>query len=155
MLHINYVISGTVWYHNCCLCTSWLHGKRRSFSAHAWCFCIDNNFQLVRYWIVDAVEMLLYAGTVHIVEELYVLCLEYGTIMSVPSSKLAPPPPLPPATVPPAGTKGRATLACGWGGGGANSDDWRESLALCILCATHSIVQCYFIAQLACNPITN
>jgi hypothetical protein len=30
---------------------------------------------------------------------------------------------------------GGATLACGWGGGGANSDDWRESLALCLLCA--------------------
>ncbi len=34
---------------------------------------------------------------------------------------------------PPPGTKGEATLACGRGGGGANSDDLRESLALCIL----------------------
>ena len=33
------------------------------------------------------------------------------------------------------GTKGGgATLACGWGGGGSHSDDWRESLALCLLC---------------------
>jgi hypothetical protein len=31
------------------------------------------------------------------------------------------------------GTKGEATLACGRGGGGANSDNWRESPALCIL----------------------
>ncbi len=29
----------------------------------------------------------------------------------------------------------RATLACGWGGvGGPSSDEWTESLALCILC---------------------
>ncbi len=46
--------------------------------------------------------------------------------MSVPSFKLAPPPP---------GIKGggQQSLA-GEGAGGANSDDWRESLALCLLC---------------------
>jgi hypothetical protein len=58
--------------------------------------------------------MLLYAGTVHIVEELYVLCLEYGTIRSVPSSELAPPTSSPASDcVPLPGTIGRATLACG------------------------------------------
>ncbi len=31
----------------------------------------------------------------------------------------------------------RGTLACGWGGGGPNSDDWGKSLALCLLCAFH------------------
>jgi hypothetical protein len=39
---------------------------------------------------------------------------------------------------PPLGTKGGggATLACGGEGArGANSDDWRGSLALCLLCA--------------------
>ncbi len=30
--------------------------------------------------------------------------------------------------------KGGATLSWGWGGGGPNSDDWTESLALCKLC---------------------
>ncbi len=48
--------------------------------------------------------------------------------------------PLPPrqqaSVSPPLGPKGGgATLPCGWGGGGPNSDDWKESLALCILCA--------------------
>jgi hypothetical protein len=31
--------------------------------------------------------------------------------------------------------KGGAPSAWGWGGGGPNSDDWRESLALCLHCA--------------------
>jgi hypothetical protein len=30
--------------------------------------------------------------------------------------------------------EGQHSLACEWAGG-ANSDDWRESLALCLLCA--------------------
>ncbi len=34
----------------------------------------------------------------------------------------------------PFGTKGEATLACGRGGGKANSDELKESLALCLLC---------------------
>ncbi len=37
---------------------------------------------------------------------------------------------------PPLDPKGGATLACGGGGGGLNSDDWTESLALCILCGS-------------------
>ncbi len=54
-----------------------------------------------------------------------------------------PPPPLPPANVslpPPLETNGGATLAGEGreGAGEANSDDWRESLALCILCAYQS-----------------
>jgi hypothetical protein len=69
-------------------------------------------------------------------EGLYIIC----TIPRVPysvctSSELAPPLPLPQASVSPLlGTKGGTTLACGRGAGGANSDDWRESLALCLFC---------------------
>jgi hypothetical protein len=40
---------------------------------------------------------------------------------------------------PPPGTKGGATLACGWRGGGTNSDDRRESLALCTLYAGYGL----------------
>jgi hypothetical protein len=36
----------------------------------------------------------------------------------------------------PASECGRATLACRWGAGGPSSDDWKESLALCILCVS-------------------
>ncbi len=45
-------------------------------------------------------------------------------------------PPHPQARVPPStkGGRGVDTLSCGWG---ANSDDWRKSLALCLLCATY------------------
>ncbi len=62
--------------------------------------------------------------------------------MTIPSSEWAPPPPLPQESEyplylpPPPLTKrgeGQHSLA-GEGAGGANSDDWRESLALCILC---------------------
>ncbi len=59
--------------------------------------------------------------------------------MSVPPFELAPPPPSParecvgPPLVPKGG--GQHSLA-GEGAGGANSDDWREILAFCILCGT-------------------
>ncbi len=57
--------------------------------------------------------------------------------MSVPSSELAPPAPflysecVPPPQ--PKGVVGQHSLA-GEGPGGTNSDDWRKSLALCLLC---------------------
>ncbi len=59
--------------------------------------------------------------------------------MSVPSSELGtprPPPTLPQASVSPSpGTKERAqTHFRGEGVEGPNSDDWRKSLALCLLC---------------------
>ena len=55
-----------------------------------------------------------------------VVYLEY-TRVSVPSSELGPPPHPPQASMSlPLDTKG--------GGGCPNSDDWIESLALCILC---------------------
>ncbi len=43
------------------------------------------------------------------------------------------------ASVPPPRTKeGGNILACGRGGGGSpNSDDWRKSLAFCLLCGRH------------------
>ncbi len=45
------------------------------------------------------------------------------------------PTPSPASECVPPGTNGRGdTLACGWGGGGPNSDVWRKSLALCLLC---------------------
>jgi hypothetical protein len=59
------------------------------------------------------------------------LIYTYSTRVSVPSSELAPPPPLPQASVSPPWNQwggGGATLACGEREGGANSDDWRESL---------------------------
>ncbi len=40
---------------------------------------------------------------------------------------------------PPLGTKRGATFACGRGARGANLDDWRESLALCLLCGEGGI----------------
>ncbi len=47
------------------------------------------------------------------------------------------PTPLPQASVSsPQKTKGEGdVLACGWGSGGPNSDNWRKSLELCLLCA--------------------
>jgi hypothetical protein len=51
--------------------------------------------------------------------------------LSVPSSELGPPTPPSQASVSsPWNQRGGATLACG----GPNLDDWRESLALCLLC---------------------
>ncbi len=35
---------------------------------------------------------------------------------------------------PPLDSKGGETLNCGWTGEGPNSDEWTESMALCILC---------------------
>ncbi len=75
-----------------------------------------------------------------------------------------PPPPLPPASVSPLESGGE-TLACGWGGGGGpNSDDWRKSLAPCLLCAhwkkgvdgrrshsSHSFALPYFPSNLCFN----
>jgi hypothetical protein len=53
-------------------------------------------------------------------------------------TELGPPPPLPKASVAPLGTKGGGGQhLLSWEGQGArvpNSDDWRESLALCLLC---------------------
>ncbi len=64
------------------------------------------------------------------------------TRVSVPSSELGPPTNLPQqASVSPSlDPKGGATLACG--PGGPNSDDWTESLALCILFAADMLL-CY------------
>jgi hypothetical protein len=44
----------------------------------------------------------------------------------------------PPSRVPP-GTKGGTLSAAGEGEGGPNSDDWRKSLALCLLCAVEAV----------------
>ncbi len=57
----------------------------------------------------------------------------------VPSSELGPhhplPPPLPAWVSPPGTTGGVYTFACEWRSeGGPNSDDWRKSLVLCLLC---------------------
>ncbi len=55
---------------------------------------------------------------------------------SVPSYELVPPAPSPVSecVLPLGRERGReATLVAGEGAGGANWDDWRESLALCIL----------------------
>jgi hypothetical protein len=53
-----------------------------------------------------------------------------STRMSVPSSELAPPTP----SCPPLGTNGGQQSLAGEMAGGADSDDWRESLAICRLC---------------------
>ncbi len=83
--------------------------------------------------------------------------------MSVPSSELAMPTPSPslqrlcahregPCPLP-RGTKGegqqprRNTRLRVGGGGGANSDDWRESLALCLLCGAGSLSVCLAVAD--------
>jgi hypothetical protein len=54
--------------------------------------------------------------------------------VSVPSSELGPPPPQ--AVCLPLGPKGEESSLAGEGVGGPNSDDWIESLALCIISAT-------------------
>jgi hypothetical protein len=61
--------------------------------------------------------------------------------VTVPSSDLALPAPLLPETVvspPPLGGKGGGQHSLA-GDGGVNSDDWRESLAFCLLSVEHSI----------------
>jgi hypothetical protein len=60
------------------------------------------------------------------------------------------PPPLLQASVSPPGTKGGDTLTCGLSGWGPNSDDWRESLALCQLCGP--VVRCANILAHRCPP---
>ncbi len=59
--------------------------------------------------------------------------------MSAPSSELAPPAPFPPQRVCPhplnQGAGGQHSLRVR---GGANPDDWREILALCLLCGRNS-----------------
>ncbi len=75
--------------------------------------------------------------TVHIQEDIAPILKGDYTISVVPAClSLRPnwiPPPLSRKRVCTSlGTKGEATLACGWGG--ANPDDWRERLALCALC---------------------
>ncbi len=63
--------------------------------------------------------------------------------MSVPSFEFAPPAPLPLAP-PPLGTGGGNTCLLVKGAGGANSNDWRESLALCnTLCPDPSTYPMY------------
>ncbi len=75
-----------------------------------------------------------------------VLYLDYQiTRVPVPSSELAPPAPSPPSEcVPPLEPRGggQHSLAVE-GAGGANLDDWRESLALCLLCVwSHTYLLC-------------
>jgi hypothetical protein len=60
------------------------------------------------------------------------------------------PPPLLQASVSPPGTKGGDTLTCGLSGWGPNSDDWRESLALCLLCGP--VDRCANILAHRCPP---
>jgi hypothetical protein len=58
----------------------------------------------------------------------------WNTRVSVPSSELAP---IAPSTasecLSPLDLKGQTHSLLGKGAGGANSDDWRESLTLCLL----------------------
>jgi hypothetical protein len=51
---------------------------------------------------------------------------------------------------PPPGTKGGDTLTCGLSGLGPNSDDWRERLALCLLCGPAD--RCANILAHQCPP---
>jgi hypothetical protein len=54
----------------------------------------------------------------------------------------SPTPSLASECAPPLGSKGGGARspAGGGGGGSPNSDDWRKSLALCLLCAIYSLV---------------
>ncbi len=70
----------------------------------------------------------------------YVFCARQSRYISrvpqclSPRQNWDPPTPLPQARVPPPNQR-EGTLACRWGGGGVSiSDDWRKSLALCLLC---------------------
>ncbi len=63
----------------------------------------------------------------------------YSTTVSVPSSELGPPPTsLPQAIHSPAGE----------GVGGPNSDDWRKSMALCLLCDIQSMYLSKFAKEI-------
>ena len=74
-------------------------------------------------------------GSVRIYPTKYVFIK--STTVYVPSSELGLSQPISRQRVFPSPQKqgGGGTLACGWGvGGSPNSDDWRKSLALCLLC---------------------
>jgi hypothetical protein len=73
----------------------------------------------------------------------YVSAVEglYCTIPKVPECLSLRPNWFPPL-FPPSWTKGEATLACGRGGGKANSDELKESLALCLLCGVCCAISC-------------
>jgi hypothetical protein len=65
----------------------------------------------------------------------YVYCLypEYHSVC--PLVRIGtPPPPSPASECVPPGTNGREHTRLRVRGGGPNSDDWRKSLALCLLC---------------------
>jgi hypothetical protein len=89
----------------------------------------------VRSVIPSSYSFLLRPFILSPVEGLYVLYLEYQSVC--PFVRIGPPPSsLACECTPPPGNKrgeGKKSLA-GGGAIGANSDDWRESLALCILC---------------------
>jgi hypothetical protein len=59
--------------------------------------------------------------------------------MSVPSSESGTPHPLSRKRVCPPGTKGGGTDSAAGGGGGPNSDNWRKSIGLCLLCGPHAV----------------
>ena len=64
---------------------------------------------------------------------LFYIPLEYCTRVSFLSSNWDPPPPRKQVYLP-LDPGGGATLSCGRWGGGPNSDDWIESMALCTIC---------------------
>jgi hypothetical protein len=66
------------------------------------------------------------------------------------SANIGTPPTPSPASVSPPGTKGEDTLTCGLSGWGPNSDDWRESLSLCLLCGP--VDWCVNILAHRCPP---
>ncbi len=68
---------------------------------------------------------------VRIYKEYHSVCplVEIGTL----------PPPLSPASVPPVPKDGGAHSPAGEGWGSPNSDDWRKSLALCLLCGAGGV----------------
>jgi hypothetical protein len=75
-----------------------------------------------------------------------ILYLEYQSVCPfVRIGSPWPQPPHPQASVSPLGTGG-ATLDSGWKG--ANSGDRRKSLALCLLCGTHSLCLPLFVWSL-------
>ncbi len=59
-----------------------------------------------------------------------------STTVSVPSSELGPPHPSPPGSVSPPQPKGGTHSPAWRGWGSPNSDDWRKSLALCLICVS-------------------
>jgi hypothetical protein len=91
--------------------------------------CIVHMYIQQNEYITTIVQMYRYYiahSTYTVYLEIHSFCpiVRIGTSQPLSRKRVCPPP----------GTKSGDTLSCGWRcGGGPNKDDWRKSLALCLL----------------------